>query len=297
MLQHIENFDDLKFIVVTGKGGTGKSVTATALAQLKAASGARTLLAEIATSDRRHFSRLHDFLDCEPLGHEAIEIDDNLDAVQYHPMRLLKEYVQLKIPGGRIAGKILDNKVIQTFFETIPGLFDLVSLGKIWYQLMRSHDYDCVVLDAHASGHCLNMLRVPESFQKITRFGPLYQDATKVKTFLENPKETAVVFLSIPEEMALSEANDYHEKLRRYNASLHIVNRCFPEPDPAKPGDSNQSKAAHAYFEKRQRQEHQAISEILNKSQHWQTVEMPFFFPAQKTVLQRLRTRLEMRND
>lgn len=296
MLQQINHWKTIKFFVVTGKGGTGKSLLATAIARQLAQEGRKTLLAEIATSDKQHFSRLHELLDCDPLVHKAQEIDDNLFAAQYHPMQALEEYVAIKIPGGKIAAKVLHNFAIKVFLQSIPGLFDLVSLGKIWYQLVRSSEYDAVVLDSHASGHALNMLRVPENFEKITKIGPLYQDAKNVRTFLENPQETAVFYLSIPEEMALSEANDYAKKLGKYYVPVHFVNRCFPPPETLAENASAEEEKAYRYFANRNQREAKVLQSFLvdqkNKPHEWHTEQLPFFFPKKIPLVRRMQRKI-----
>src|SRR3990167_994511 len=152
-----------RFVLVTGKGGTGKSVVAAALAMQLAKRGRKVLLAEMGRPRDRVFMRLNELIGVESLAHaprtvkNPIEAKSSFLAARLLPSEALIEYVALKLKSRKLAALVAGNRVTATFLDTIPGLADVVCLGKLWHLLegAGAHDMDTVILDAPASGHAL----------------------------------------------------------------------------------------------------------------------------------------------
>lgn len=276
-----------QLLVVTGKGGTGKSVVSVALAYRFAEAGKKVWLIELGRKQDRAFSRLHEFLELdEPLHHKAAIVPTGnlpglLWASRIDPTESLAEYVGLKLPGGHLASLLLNNRVTSSFLEIVPGLPELVSLGKLWFHLTEKANPqpDMIIIDGPASGHGITFLHTPTNFAKLTKAGPIHKDALAMEAFLEDKTKTAVLFTSLPEEMSLLEAWEHQAFLPETDLPLLFVNKCFPElASPPKKLPEEIFEAAE-YTHTRNTREQETLKNFRKEHKNWPLLEIPFFFP------------------
>jgi anion-transporting ArsA/GET3 family ATPase len=223
---------DHRLLVVTGKGGAGKTTIATALGLLAASRGRRTIVVEVGHQDR--LSELFERAAANP-GRE-IQLEDNLWTLSIDPDRALLEWLQ--VLGGRISGRILATSgTFQYFAAAAPGAKELVSMVKLWElaESMRKRGpqagYELVVLDAPATGHALGMLESPRTFGAIARVGTVAAQTERVHAFLADPGRTGYIGVASPSEMAVTETIELQEGLeRRLGRELDavIVNAVLP---------------------------------------------------------------------
>jgi anion-transporting ArsA/GET3 family ATPase len=222
---------DKRLIVVTGKGGVGKTTVAAALGLAAARAGKRTMIAEVAQQERlsRAFRR-------EGLGYSEAQLAPNLFGMSVDPERALKEYLGQQV-GGTLGSVLFNNRVFEYFAAAAPGVRELATIGKVWElaQLERRSQaapYDLVILDAPASGHGLAMLRSPRTFGDIARVGPIRRRADLIHGFLTDAKRTGVVAVALPQEMPVNETLEFRAKLRdelRIETQAVVVNSLLPE--------------------------------------------------------------------
>lgn len=206
--------DDLlrrRLVILSGKGGVGKSVVGTALALAARDRGKRVLLIEIDTpvSAAR-------FLGANPsTGHGETEVLPGLFMTNLDPRKVMDEYVRETARVDLIARKILDNPVYHRFFAAAPGLPELMVLGKImiledervgWPRRPR---FDLLIVDAPATGHGLSFLKVPLAASNAVPVGPVGHNARRILSLLRDPERTALAVVAIPEEMAAVEAIEF----------------------------------------------------------------------------------------
>jgi anion-transporting ArsA/GET3 family ATPase len=203
-------------LVITGKGGTGKTTIATAIGLLAAARGLRTIVIEVGHQDR--LSSLYSPAAAHP-GRET-RLEGDLWSLSIDPDRALLEWLQ--VLGGRISGRVLATSgTFQYFAAAAPGAKELVSMIKVWElteskrRRGQSKGYDLVVLDAPATGHALGMLESPTTFGGIVRVGAVAAQTERVRALLRDPTRTSYLGVAQPSEMAVTEVLELQDGLKR----------------------------------------------------------------------------------
>jgi anion-transporting ArsA/GET3 family ATPase len=197
---------DKRLVIVTGKGGVGKSTVALALALAAARSGKRTILCEVAAQE--HLSKV--FHRAE-VGFHEVEMADNLWGISIDPDESMREYVLLQLKVKAMRDLLFRSRLFTYLAAATPGLKELVTIGKIWEltlddrKVRKGHRYDVVIVDAPATGHGVGFLQTPRTFAGIARVGPMHQQARTLDAFVTDPKRTGVAIVAIPEEMPVNE--------------------------------------------------------------------------------------------
>ncbi|MES1183622.1 MAG: ArsA family ATPase [Myxococcales bacterium] len=203
-----------RFLFVTGKGGVGKTSVVAALAERFARAGKRVLVAE--TSPKEHISGL---FGRASLPTQITELSPRLFGVLLDADVALKEYGALVLKSERLVSALFDNKLVQGFFHGAPGLKEWAALGKAWYHSTErladgSPRFDVVILDAPATGHGLDMLRVPKTIIDLSPPGVLRSDAERAWAQFRDPLQSGVVVVTLPEEMPTNESLELCSALR-----------------------------------------------------------------------------------
>jgi anion-transporting ArsA/GET3 family ATPase len=208
---------DRKLLVLTGKGGVGKTTVSAALGLIAADRGLRTIIVEM--GEQRRLAELFGALPAEA-GAET-ELRENLWSVSIDPDRALLEWLQSL--GGRVSGRVLASSgTFQYFAAAAPGAKELISMVTIWKLTesrrgtrRRTGSYDLVILDAQATGHALGMLHSPQTFGAIARVGPIASQTRQVGELLADPTRSAYLAVALPTEMAVTEALELQDGLQR----------------------------------------------------------------------------------
>jgi anion-transporting ArsA/GET3 family ATPase len=197
--------DDRRFIFVTGKGGVGKTTVSAALARALARRGKRVLIALCNAKER-----VSAMFASPAVGPDIVPVAPGIWAVNIEPEHAFEEYgrMVLKVPG--LYRVVFHNKYIRSFLPAVPGLSEWAMLGKAWFHTTEVDErgqprFDVVLLDAPATGHGLDMLRVPKVIVEIIPPGILRRDAELAWKMFTDPQKTAVVVVSLPEELPVTE--------------------------------------------------------------------------------------------
>lgn len=197
-----ELFPDSSLLIVAGKGGAGKTVAAAVFARAAALLGKRVLA--VAVDDDSPLGSLLGF--DRPLDTTIRQPDGaatGVSACLVNPGHALDGYLS-EHGFGRVAGRLARTGIIDLVAAAAPGIDDIVVLGKI-KQLVRSGDYDLVVLDAPAAGHALSFLRSAAGLGGMIRVGPIATQAASVAELLADGAACQVSLVTLAEETPVNE--------------------------------------------------------------------------------------------
>ncbi len=232
-----------RLIVVTGKGGVGKSAVAAALGRVLAARGRRALLIEV---DPRE--NLHHLLGVAPSGGEIVAAGPRLRLQNVRPIAVIGELVRERLRIAALARRVLQSPIFEHFVEGAPGFKELAVLLHAarlveWHGGRRAADV--VVLDAPATGHGVSLLAAPGLVAEVIPHGPVGHQARALAALVADPARTAAVVVTTAEELPVQEALELiallRERLHR-TPEVVVVNGLYPPlPQPAgtvPPGDA-----------------------------------------------------------
>ena len=204
---------DRRLLVVTGKGGVGKSTVSAALALLAARAGKRVLVCEVNAQER-----VAPLLGAPLTGSTIREALPRLFTVNVNPHDSMRQYGIMVVRFRAIYDAVFENRLVRYFLRVIPSLAELVMLGKILHEARLEEDgrprWDLVIVDAPATGHAVQLLRVPSALLDTVPAGPLRKDALWMRDLLVDPARTALALVTLPEEMPVNEAIELDAQVR-----------------------------------------------------------------------------------
>jgi anion-transporting ArsA/GET3 family ATPase len=209
---------DKRLVLVTGKGGVGKTTVTAALGLAAARQGKRVVLCEVTGQNR------------------TAELVPELTTVSVDPERAKQEWLQYQLKSRTLAGVLGGSGLFQYLTAAAPGLTELVTMGKVWDLAQiepraGGRAYDLAIVDAPATGHGLAMLRAPSTYARIARVGPVGRHAERIDAFVRDPAQTGVLTVALPEEMPVNETVEFERALRRelgMSVDTIVVNALHP---------------------------------------------------------------------
>jgi anion-transporting ArsA/GET3 family ATPase len=224
----------LPLLVVTGKGGVGKTTVAAALAGASAGLGHGTLLVEV---DPRE--NAHQMLGIPPSGGEVAEAREHLWLQNLRPRDVLDRIVRDRVRLAVVSRRIIESPVYQQFAEGCPGLEELAILGHcsscLKGEVLARHRIERVILDAPATGHGVSLLAAPELVADAITSGPIGRLAGELSELVRDPDRCGVVAVTKAEEMPMDETLELLEALRdrlHRRPEMVVANGLYPEVPP-----------------------------------------------------------------
>lgn len=198
----IDSILDRKLLLITGKGGIGKTFISSCIAQYAAERGRTVLIIQSVSCDQ-----------ATPYFQQSAGVD----VVNLSGEDNFREYVVKYLGQKVLYDTVFSNKVVRTFIKTIPGFAEVMLLGRMFYtcELAPEKKYDLVIFDGWASGHFLSLMTTPDAVINSTLGGPLVKETVRVREFLADGSKSGIVFVTCPEDLVVSETLDFLPKLKR----------------------------------------------------------------------------------
>jgi len=217
---------DRELLFVSGKGGTGKTSIAAALADLAVRQGKRTLVCEMDAK-----GALAAAFEVRALSFHASEVQPGLFGMVMNTEDSLKEYLRLfiRIP---LVGRI--GPLARTFdfvADAAPGVKEILAIGKLCHEVRERH-YDLVIVDAEASGHIVAQIDAPRAIRELVQVGMVRDQTDWMLEILGDSRRTGLVVVATPEEMPVIETIELVEKVQRttdVDVAAVIANRVLPQ--------------------------------------------------------------------
>ncbi len=217
---------DKRLLIVSGKGGVGKSAIAAGLALLAQRRGLRVLAMEMGSPDglATHFGT--GALDFQPR-----EVRPGLHAMRMVRSDALLEYLslQLNIPGMARFGPVA--RAFDALATTAPGIREIITIGKAVWEVKEDR-WDIVIADAPPTGQIGSFLRAPLTIAELVPGGRVRAQADMMSDLLANPAATELVLVTLPEELPTTETEETLQWLdveKVVSARTLVANRVLDE--------------------------------------------------------------------
>ena len=225
-----------QLLVVTGKGGVGKSAVAATVGTLLARAGLRVLVLEV---DPRE--NVHQMLGVAPSGGEIVQAAAGLYLQNLQARQVVDQLVRERVPIELVVRRILASPVYHNFVEGAPGLEESAILGHCLLlaegRSAGAPPLDVVVLDAPATGHGVSLLAAPTLVSEAIAAGPVAELTGEVAELIADTERSGVVVVTLAEEMPVTEALELRGELAaRLDRSpeLLVINQLLPSGPPAR---------------------------------------------------------------
>ncbi|HGG56890.1 MAG TPA: hypothetical protein ENK31_03735 [Nannocystis exedens] len=219
-----------RMLIVSGKGGVGRSAVAAMLGLSLARQGRRVLVATVGPDDRLAW-----MLGADALGTTPERVEHNLYIQRVVPRVCIREYGALILKSKRLAAAVFDNKMMRRLMRSIPGLDDFAVVGKLWHEACRAQTFDTVIFDGPATGHLRYILGLPRTILETIKVGPLHKEALLIQASIEDSSQVLAVLVGLPERWPLTELGELAQVLRRdlkVEIGAIVINGMWPEGLP-----------------------------------------------------------------
>jgi anion-transporting ArsA/GET3 family ATPase len=207
-------------LLVSGKGGVGKSAVTAALSIVAARRGLSVLAMSMVND-----LGLANHLGVDQLGYVPQEVRPGLHALTIDRAQALDEYIRLQLHAPRIAPLGPVARGLNALADTVPGIRDIITIGKALFEGGRER-WDVVVADAPPLGQLSSYLRAPVTIAGLVPVGRVRDQALRYEQQLGDPRTTGLVLVATPEELPVVETMEAYEQIAGYvDIAAVITNR------------------------------------------------------------------------
>ena len=224
-------------VFVFGKGGTGRSTVAAALALACAERGERVLVLEWAIEDP-----IGPWFGKEPAGPRPVTVAPRLAVANFTLVDALEQYFVDHLRLGTLFRSVIRSPSVAGMLDIAPGLAEMFFLGEVWWLLSLAKReaglaFDRIIVDAPATGHGTSLLDVPATLARMPAAGLLAAETRRVTGMLRDPARVGSIVVSLPEPLVVDETLELIPRLPRPPLAV-VINRstaglaALPERDP-----------------------------------------------------------------
>ncbi len=209
-----------QMVFVTGKGGVGKSVVAAMLALRARSLGLRPVLFECDAP-----ARLSLLPDGRPVKDEISEVAPGILGINQRSEEAIRDYAASTLPSKTVADLLFENRVARTFLRAAPSVAEMALIGRIALIAEQYGADGPVIVDLHATGHAVSLLRAPAGIMRVLQKskGVLWERARHIEQMLQDKARTAFVTVAVPEELPVTELLELHQALQTFGAPIGPV--------------------------------------------------------------------------
>lgn len=211
-----------RLILVSGKGGVGKSAMTASLALAHHRSGARVLAIDVAAT-----GGLAAHLGVNSLGFKAQTIRTGLHGLAVDRSKALIEYLQVQVgmPGLATLGPAA--RFFDALASTAPGVREAVTLGKVLWEV-KQRQYDVVIADCPPTGQVTGLLGAPDTIASLVPAGRIRHQAEWMSEILRSPGRSELILVTLAEELPTIETEETMSVLEKSNligSTMVVTNR------------------------------------------------------------------------
>jgi anion-transporting ArsA/GET3 family ATPase len=251
-----------QLLVVTGKGGVGKSAVSASLGRLLAEAGRRVAVVEV---DPRE--NVHQMLGIAPSGGQIVAAGHGLWVQNLKPRQVVDEIVRERLKVGLLVDRVLRSPIYEPFATGAPGLRELAILGHA-LRLVRgltpgAPALDLVILDAPATGHGVRLLKAPQLVAEVIDSGPFGTMAGELAAWIADAERVGIVVVTLAEEMPVDEALELRQALAGEvgrEVEALVVNGLYPAVPAGAPDD-----AVTALWRRRRRGQEAELARLADR--------------------------------
>jgi anion-transporting ArsA/GET3 family ATPase len=240
-----EHIWDRQLVLVTGKGGVGKSVITAALARAAHQAGKRVLVAEV-TPDVSTYSRLlAHFGHATATGEEPFVIEPRLFGSRITPSTGHRLFLRAALRVKVVVDTAMKSAALTRFLMAAPTFPEIGTLFQL-VALLRAKSFDHVFVDLPATGHALALASLPKTVLRILPSGLIGDAIREGLETMTDPTRGGAVVVTLPESMPITEAFDLRDALKRLAIPVRamILNKT-----PHDPFTEMEKQAFRAYLE------------------------------------------------
>lgn len=211
-------------LLVSGKGGVGKSAVAAALS-IVAARGGLSVLAVSMTED----AGLANHLGFDRLPYAPSEVRPGIHALTVNRALALDEYIRLQLHAPRVAPLGPVARGLNALAETVPGIRDIITIGKALFEADKT-TWDIVIADAPPLGQIASYLRAPLTIAGLVPVGRVRDQALRYEQELSDPEHTGLILVATPEELPVVETTESMAEVNEYVEIAGVITNRVLDP-------------------------------------------------------------------
>ena len=227
---------DKRTVLVSGKGGVGKTTVAAAFSRAAAQSGKRVLVTEVAYESDSP-TPLADLLGVKRATDDPQRVSENLSMALLTPHAGHLHFLRDALPVRMLADAAMKSAAIRRFLLAAPSLAEMGLLYRMLNLLRRtrsdgSSEFEMLVIDLPATGHALGLAQVPSAILKVITRGPVYEAVKDGLSMMRDPLKTGTLLVTLPETLPTSEAIELARGIATHQVPLAgiVVNRVPHNP-------------------------------------------------------------------
>jgi len=225
-----------RIVLITGKGGVGRSLITAALAQAAEGRGVHPLVCEIG-DDPEDYSPLARYFGRDRLPMTPEELQPGVRGVVLLARTGQELFLRTALHSSTLARAALSSDALRRLLSAGPSFREM----GVFFQLLNylklerpdgEPEYPLILVDMPATGHTLSLTGLPDLLLKLMPRGPIAAALREGQSYLNNPDRAAAWVITLPETLPVSEALELLDGLARTAMPVGgvIVNRVPGDP-------------------------------------------------------------------